>query len=169
MTHCTLVIMRQYKNLKMRSKNHFAIKEEGEMKEYVGCKVKRTGKRSLIMYQDDLINKIAKNFREHTQSMHKYEMSAGSGEHIKRPDENEPKISPEDQRKYRSEVGMLLYLVKFSRPDISNTVRELSKVMDGATPAHMKSMLRTIKFVMDTRQRVLNFDLREQEGNQWIL
>ena len=41
--------------------------------------------------------------------------------------------------------------------------------MDGATPAHMKSMLRTIKFVMDTRQRVLNFDLREQEGNQWTL
>ena len=64
---------------------------------------------------------------------------------------------------------MLLYLVKFSRSDISNAVRELSKVMDGATPAHMKSMLRTIKFVMDTRQRVLSFDLREQEGNQWTL
>ena len=150
-------------------KNYFAIKEEGDMKEYVGCKVRRTGKRSLIMYQDDLINKIEKNFGEHTRKMQEYEMPAGSGEHIKRPDEDEPKIGPEEQRKYRSGVGMLLYLVKFSRPDISNAVRELSKVMDGATPAHMKSMLRTIKFVMDTRQRVLSFDLREQEGNQWTL
>ncbi len=121
------------------------------------------------MYQDDLINKIEKNFGEYTQKMQEYEMPAGSGEHIKRPDEDEPKIGPEEQRKYRSGVGMLLYLVKFSRPDISNAVRELSKVMDGATPAHMKSMLRTIKFVMDTRQRVLSFDLREQEGSQWTL
>ena len=77
-------------------------------------------------------------------------MPAGSSEHIKRPDENEPKISREDQRKYRSDLGMLLYLVKFLRPDISNEVRELSKFMDGATPAHIKSVLRTIEFIMDT-------------------
>ena len=50
-------------------KNYFAIKEEGDMKEYVGCKVRRTGKRSLIMYQDDLINKIEKNFGEHIHKM----------------------------------------------------------------------------------------------------
>jgi hypothetical protein len=31
---------------------------------------------------------------------------------------------------------MLLYLVKHSRPDISNAVRELTKVLDGATNAH---------------------------------
>ena len=55
-------------------KNYFAIKEEGDMKEYVGCKVRRTGKRSLIMYQDDLINKIEKNFGEHTRKMQEYEM-----------------------------------------------------------------------------------------------
>ena len=36
------------------------------MKEYVGCKVKKTGKKSLIIYQDDLINKIEKNFGELT-------------------------------------------------------------------------------------------------------
>ena len=121
------------------------------------------------MYQDDLINKIEKNFGELTKNMQEYAMPAGSGGHIKRPDENEPKINHEDKKKYRSGIGMLLYLVKFSRPDISNAVRELSKFMDGATPAHMKNMLRPIKFVIDTRQRVLNFDLKEQEGSQWTL
>ena len=30
-------------------------------------------------------------------------------------------------------------------------------------------MLRTIKFVIDTRKRVLSFDLKEQEGSQWTL
>jgi hypothetical protein len=35
-------------------------------------------------------------------------------------------INDDFQRKYRSGVGMLLYLTKYSHPDISNIVRELS-------------------------------------------
>jgi hypothetical protein len=49
-------------------------------------------------------------------------------------------------------VGMLLYLVKNLRPDISNSVRELSKVVDGANKAHSKSLLRTVKYVIDTEE-----------------
>ena len=45
---------------------------------------------------------------------------------------------------------MLLFLLKHSRPDLSNPVRELTKVLDGATPAAYKEMLRVIKFVIDT-------------------
>ena len=45
---------------------------------------------------------------------------------------------------------MLLYLVKHSRPDIANAVRELSKVADGATEAHWKALLRVIKYVLST-------------------
>ena len=41
---------------------YFAIKEEGKMREYVGCKVERRGRNNLIMFQDDLINKIEKIF-----------------------------------------------------------------------------------------------------------
>jgi hypothetical protein len=46
---------------------------------------------------------------------------------------------------------MLLYLVKHSRPDIANVVRELSKVMDRASPAAIKELKRVIKFVLDTK------------------
>jgi hypothetical protein len=45
---------------------------------------------------------------------------------------------------------MHLYLVKHSRPDISNAVRELSKVADGAIRGHWKTMTRLIKFVLDS-------------------
>ena len=45
---------------------------------------------------------------------------------------------------------MLLYLVKHSRPDLSNAVRELTKVLDGATEAHWKAMVRVIKYVFQT-------------------
>jgi hypothetical protein len=47
-------------------------------------------------------------------------------------------------------VVMLLYLVKHSLPDISNSVIELSKVADGATEAHFKALLRTVKYSIDT-------------------
>jgi hypothetical protein len=60
-------------------------------------------------------------------------------------------LFPKDQTKYRSGVCMLLYLVKHSRPDISNAVRKLTKVLDGATNTHWKSLIRTIKLVLDTR------------------
>ena len=41
------------------------------------------------------------------------------------------KISAEDQKEYWSEVGMLSFPVKHSRPDIANTTTELSKANDG--------------------------------------
>ena len=88
--------------------------------------------------------------------MQEYEMPAGSGEHIKRPGEGEPTLGRDDQTIYRRGVGQLLYLIKFLRPDISNAVRELSKVKDGATLGNMESMLRKIKYVLDTRNRVLS-------------
>jgi len=50
---------------------------------------------------------------------------------------------------------MLLYLVKYSRPDIANSVRELSKVMDGAAVHHYKNLLRVIKFVISTKNKCL--------------
>jgi hypothetical protein len=52
-------------------------------------------------------------------------------------------------------VGMLLYLVKHSRPDNSNSDRELSKVADGATEGHFKALLRTIKYVLVTEDHGL--------------
>jgi hypothetical protein len=58
-----------------------------------------------------------------------------------------------EQQKYRSGVGMLFYLVKHSRPDLSNPVRELTKVMDGARVDHMTSLFREIKFALHTRDR----------------
>ena len=60
---------------------------------------------------------------------------------------------------------MLLFLVKNTHPDIANTTRELSKVMDGATLAAMKELCRVIKYVLDTRDYGL---LIKPQGNKEI-
>jgi hypothetical protein len=46
---------------------------------------------------------------------------------------------------------MLLYLTKYSRPDLCNVVRELTKWMDKATKGTYLEMLRVMKFVIDTK------------------
>jgi len=79
------------------------------------------------------------------------------------------RLSPLSDELYRSGVGMLLYLTKHSRPDISNAVRELSKVMDGATEAHMKMMLRCIKYILDTREKGLLMQPSEVLDDVWEL
>merc|ERR1712139_32645 len=77
------------------------------------------------------------------------------------------KISAEDQKLYRSGVGMLLYLVKHSRPDIANPVRELSKVLDGASPAAFKEMKRVIRYVIDTEDWALKIFPKIDEDGIW--
>ena len=61
------------------------------------------------------------------------------------------KLPKEKQEQYRSGIGMLLYLVKHSRPDITNSVQELSKVLDCSTDGAYKEMLRCIKNVVDSK------------------
>jgi hypothetical protein len=48
---------------------------------------------------------------------------------VLQPTEN--KLSPEDLFTYRSGTGKLLHLMKWSRPEIANSVRELSRYMTG--------------------------------------
>ena len=147
-------------------KKHFETKEEGAMSEYVGCKVRRTGEKSLIMYQDDLIKKMEKTFNELVKHMQIYDMPAGTGMRVTRSKEG--LITKTEQTLYRSGVGMLLFLVKYSRPDLANIVRELSRVNDGATKGHMSMLLRVIKFTFDTKNRVLSYELKNEKGN-WEL
>jgi hypothetical protein len=68
------------------------------------------------------------------------------------------------QALFRSGVGSLLYLVKHSRPDIANCVRELSKVMmDRAGHNHWKSLLRAIRYCEVTKDHVIQIFNTEKE------
>jgi hypothetical protein len=63
---------------------------------------------------------------------------------------------------------MLLFLIKYSRSDLANVVRELSECMDAASHAVYKEMLRVMKFVVDTKQYCLKMQPIE-EGKDWDL
>jgi hypothetical protein len=65
---------------------------------------------------------------------------------------------------------MLLYLVKHSRPDISNAVWELSKNVRGATEAAFKELKRVIKFVLDTKTYGLKLEQKmDKKDANWTM
>ena len=47
---------------------------------------------------------------------------------INRPTEEEETLNELKQKTYQSGVGTMLYLVKHSRPDLENILRDLAKI-----------------------------------------
>ena len=64
---------------------------------------------------------------------------------------------------------MMMYLVKHSRPDLANPVRELSKVMDGARMIHFNELLRVIKHTLDNKDLGLKLCPIVGEMIEWTL
>ena len=142
-------------------KEVFNTKDEGKMEEYVGCSVIRKDNGKLMMHHPHLLRKIKREFEEELEKVRIYDTPASTGDTVIRAKDGDDKaifLEPAKQRRYRSGVGMLLYLVKFTRPDISNSVRELSKAMDKSTDAHYKALLRVLKYVVRTENLGLVYD-----------
>jgi hypothetical protein len=74
---------------------------------------------------------------------------------VKHQDNKNTLITFEQQTKFRSGLGMLLYLVNHSKFEIINSARELSKVADRAKTGHCKLLLRCIKCIITTEYLAL--------------
>ena len=86
---------------------------------------------------------------------------------IMRPTGDYEKISIEDQQIYQSGIGMLLYLVKHSQPDLPNATRELSKANNGANPAALKELLHVIKYIVETEKLGLKIEPTGNSNEPW--
>jgi hypothetical protein len=136
--------------LKVFSKD-FTVKYLGEMKHAVGFHLIQKAKKDTIwVHQPKLLKNLKETFGEMVKQRHILSTPGAPRTVAMRPQEDDPLIATEDQKMFRSGAGMLLYLVKHSRPDIAYTVRELPKDADGATANHWNEMIHVIKYVLDT-------------------
>jgi hypothetical protein len=129
----------------------FECDDIGEMKEYVGCKVERNDK-LVKMTQPVLLQSYSDEFDLPEGATPK--TPAVPGQVLHKPREGEG-IEPQEQGTYRSGVGKLLHTAKWTRPDILNPVRDLSRYMSGASQAHMTAMKRVMKYLVGTPNRGL--------------
>jgi hypothetical protein len=145
------------------------LKVEHSMEDYLSCQVlfSKDGSKAWLG-QPHMIKKIVKTFEDDVKGLKVFKTPGTPGYIVPRPQEDDPVVSDDLQARYRSSVGMLLYLVKHSRPDISNAVRELTKCMDKASPEAFKEMLRVVKFVLDTRTMGLRLEPDMTGGDKLV-
>ena len=136
---------------------HFKVKFEDTNNDYLGCEfiVSYDGKRGWLG-QPHIIKSLRDRFGPHVEKL-KSTLTPGTTGYVSLQT-NDGLLTNEQKTEYRSGTGTLLFLLKHSRPDLSNPVRELSKNMDKANYANYKEMLRIIKFVLDTQDYGLKFD-----------
>ena len=67
-------------------------------------------------------------------------------------------IGNEQHNRHRCGVVMLMHLMKHSRRDISNSVRQLTNSLDGPTQAAHKEMSRIVKHAIDTKELGLKIE-----------
>jgi hypothetical protein len=114
-----------------------------------------------------LVKKLEKIFGSLAEGGKDCKTPGSPGFGVIRPKDGEESVSDKQQQIYRSAVGTLLQFIKYSRPDIANAVRELSKCMDRASPAAFKEMKRVIKFILSTKTYGLRVEPITPKENDW--
>jgi hypothetical protein len=121
-----------------------------------------------LILQPHLINDLRDKFEDEVFGKGTYNTPGTPRFKVVCPIENSELIDDNLQKRFRSGVGMLLYLTKYSRPGLCNVVRELSKCMDGVAMGTYLELLRVIKFVLDTKKFCLKIQPKIDDSS-WNL
>ena len=109
----------------------FAVDDVGEMTEYLGCVLKlnreNTQKEhpSVTLIQPTLIQRFEDEFSPLQTNM---TTPVAQRTRLTRPKEGEA-VSGACQKSYRTIVGILIHITRWTRPDVMNAVREATKHM----------------------------------------
>jgi Reverse transcriptase (RNA-dependent DNA polymerase) len=131
----------------------FKLKVEKYLTDYLSCcAVENEEKSEILILHPRLINNLVEKFGNPLLDRRVYKTPGTPRFNITCPDVELELIDVGLQKRYCSGVMILLYLTKYSRPDLGNVVRELSKYMDKATMGSYLEMLRVVKLVIDTKK-----------------
>ena len=141
-----------------------------DLSDYLSCKILfDKDKKKAWLGQPHLIKNIESKFGDMVRNLQTYRTPGTPNQGIMRLKDVKIEVSKDEHSLYRSGVGMFLFLVKHSRPDLSNPVRELSKLLDRPTYAAIKEMKRIMKFVLDTRDLGLKIQPHKLQDETWEL
>jgi len=106
------------------------LKIEDELDDYLSFNIKfSSNSRRAWLVQPHLILKLETKFGEQVQKLQNYKTPGTPSLNLVCNTEPHLALSKELHKKFCSGVGMLLWLVKHSWPDIANCVRELLIVL----------------------------------------
>ena len=128
----------------------FECDDVGEVKEYLGCKVERNQEKGEVRLTQPVILQSFEDEFDLPQGNKMVSTPAIAGT-VSNPDVIEVNlIGPSAHGKYRTGVGKLLHVTRWSRPEIWNAVRELTRAVKGPSQNHYAAMERVMKYYVDT-------------------
>jgi hypothetical protein len=131
----------------------FDCDDVGELKEYVGCKVDYDRDRGTMrLTQPVMIQSFVDEFELPSGVTHNTPAIPGT---VLAAGEVEDQINAKQQSVYRSGVGKLLHMMRWTRPEIMNAVRELSRFGGRARQSHLAAMYRVMNYCKGTAERGL--------------
>ena len=126
----------------------FECGDVGELKEYLGCKIDRhmDDVDWVKLTQPVLLQSFEDEFKMEETGREVF-TPAVTGSVLNSDVPAEEVISNEDHSKYRTGTGKLLHVARWSRPDIWNATRELTRAVKGPSKIHYLAMLKCMKFM----------------------
>ena len=144
--------------------NYLLMRDENDKKKNTDEKCEVTEKKSTMSDENEKVKHTEGTFEVTEMKLNNYDIPTRHGMHVMQPTRNEKeKLKKKNQTRYRSEVGLLLYLLKHVRIDLLNSVRELVKVIVSAMKEHEKMM---IKMMIDTKDREMIMTRKKNETKQ---
>lgn len=140
--------------------NTFALKNGGQISEYLGLRtIRNTTGTEFEIIQTGLIQDILAKFAKSDSAVAHTPMAARY-----RPSQGIWDCDPDTINFYQSAVGSLLYLCRMSRPDITYAVGILGRYASCPAPDHLDALQRVINYLRGTS----HFALRIDGKGKWL-
>jgi hypothetical protein len=129
------------------------------MDKYVGCKLVRNIREGWLKFTQPVLLQSFEDEFDLPIEKDKPNIPAEAGQVMARAEDGE-KVTQEVQSTYRSGVGKVLHMMRWSRPEVLNAVRELSRHMTSVTLSHLKAMYRVMTYCVHTKNRGLDIEAK---------
>ena len=126
----------------------FECDDIGDMEEYVGCQINRE-EGELRISQPVMLQSFEDEFD--IKSVKHAETPASPGTVLTPVNNDGEAVNQQMQTKFRSGLGKLLHMMRWSKPEIYNAVRDLSRHAQRCSVAHVKALYRVMRYCVDTK------------------
>ena len=131
-----------------KMKQLFDCDDVGDMNEYVGCKIDKEN--GAFKFTQPV---MVQSFEDEFELPNLNPATPGEPGVTLAKAETAELVGKDETKYYRKGIGKLLHMMRWSRPDIYNSVRDLSRHMSGVAIRHIRAMHRVMKHVVSTRDR----------------
>jgi hypothetical protein len=140
-------------------KQGFSLTDDGEMKDYLGVRVKRQGNK-VIMTQPRMIEKCLQlvGIPIDNNKVKQHDTPAEPRTFLHKDSNGLPR---QKEWNYRSVIGALMYLMAMTRPELAYAVHQCSRFSQDPRRSHEQAVMRICRYLKSTQDKglILNPDL----------